>query len=282
MCGQLPATVALPPRKELALKYGVGCLEWAPEKYSFVSAGIGTFKPPSYCSQPNHYAYWASSVWWIQTLFSQVQWRHSAQTTFASVALCIWAARYEGWPESIQPFWISPEPVAWPWCNLAASQRRPYCASVGLVSRQWDAVDRACVLCDRRIHNERASRSASWRQRSCPFYSSRAGLSGKTSHHPGLSAPLQPRFGSLKLTAFSIAKIAVEKEGICECDGHTVHKLSKRRLTAIWLAPARMAVHGCTVRSPLTGCQVTSRIRDRFSRFSKWLGTFRTALVHLL
>jgi hypothetical protein len=51
-------------------------------------------------------------------------------------------------------YWISREPVAWPWCNLAASQRRPYCASVnshcplGLVIRQWDAVDWAWVLCD--------------------------------------------------------------------------------------------------------------------------------------
>jgi len=50
-------------------------------------------------------------------------------------------AMYEGCPESIQPFWISREPVAWPWYNLAASQRRPSCASVsshspvGLVSR---------------------------------------------------------------------------------------------------------------------------------------------------
>ena len=65
---------------------------------------------------------------------------------------------YKVCPESIQPFWVSREPVAWPWCNLAASQRRPHCASVnshppvGLVSRQWDAVDWACVLCDRRIH----------------------------------------------------------------------------------------------------------------------------------
>ena len=41
----------------------------------------------------------------------------------------------------------------------------------------------------------------------------------------------------------------------------------------------RVAVHGCTVRSPLTGCQVSSRPRDRFSRYSKWLNTFRTALV---
>jgi hypothetical protein len=89
---------------------------------------------------------------------------------------------YEGCPESIQPFRISPEPVVWPWCNLAVSQRRPYCASVnshhpvGLVSRQWDGVDWACVLCDRRIHSNWASRSASSRQFACPFYSSRAGI----------------------------------------------------------------------------------------------------------
>jgi hypothetical protein len=111
-------------------------------------------------------------------------------------------------PESIQPFWISPEPVTWPWCKLAASQRRPYCASVGLVSRQCDAVDWACVLCDHRIHNDRASRSVSSRQCACSFYSSRAGFSGKASYHPVVSAPLQPRFGSLRLLAFPIAKIA--------------------------------------------------------------------------
>ena len=37
--------------------------------------------------------------------------------------------------------------------------------------------------------------------------------------------------------AFPKAKIAVETEEICECDGHTVHNLSQRRLTADWLAP---------------------------------------------
>jgi hypothetical protein len=114
--------------------------------------------------------------------------------------------------ESIQPFWISREPVVWPWCNLAANQRRPYCTSVnsrslvGLVSRQLDAVDRTCVLCDRWIHNGCASRSASLRQCACPFYSSRAGFFGKASHHPGLSASLQPRFGSLRLLAFPKTK----------------------------------------------------------------------------
>jgi len=82
---------------------------------------------------------------------------------------------YEGCLESIQPFWISWEPVPWPWCNLAASQRRPYCASVnsrspvGLVSRQWDAVDWACVLCNRHIHNDGANRSTSSWYCVCPF-----------------------------------------------------------------------------------------------------------------
>jgi hypothetical protein len=55
---------------------------------------------------------------------------------------------------------------------------------------------------------------------------------GKASLHPGFTAPLQSIFGSLPLLAFPKAKLAVDKEEICECDGHTVHKLSQRRLTA--------------------------------------------------
>jgi len=54
----------------------------------------------------------------------------------------------------------------------------------------------------------------------------------KASHHPRLSAFLQPRFGSLRLLAFPKAKIAVEREEFCKRDGHTVHKLSQRRFTA--------------------------------------------------
>jgi hypothetical protein len=148
--------------------------------------------------------------------------------------------KYESCPESIQPIWISQELVVRPWCNMAVSQRRPYCASMnshspmGLVSRQWDA----CVLCDCRIHNDRASRTASSQQCACPFYSSRAGFFfDKASHYPGLSAPLQTRIGSLWLLAFPKAKIAIEREEICECDGHTVHKISQQYLTADWLAP---------------------------------------------
>ena len=108
---------------------------------------------------------------------------------------------------------------------------------MALVSRQWDAIDWACALCDHCIHNDQASRSASSWQCTCPFCSSRVGFYGKASHHPVLLAPLQPRFGSLQLLAFPKAKFAIEREEICECDGHTVHKLSQRHLTANWLVP---------------------------------------------
>ena len=71
---------------------------------------------------------------------------------------------YESCPDSVRPFWISREPFKWPCCNLAHTQRRLYYASVnthspvGLVSRQWDAVDWACVLWDCHIRNDRTSR----------------------------------------------------------------------------------------------------------------------------
>jgi len=105
--------------------------------------------------------------------------------------------------------------------------------SQSAVRRRWLIF----VQCDHRIHNDRASRSANLNQCACPFYSSREGYFDKTSHHPGLSAPLQRRFVSLRLLVFPNAKIALESEEIGECDGHTVHKLSQRRLTADWLHP---------------------------------------------
>jgi len=121
---------------------------------------------------------------------------------------------------------------------------RPYCAlmnshsPVGLVSWQWDAVDWACVLCDRRIHDDRASKSANLHQCACPFYSSRTGFFffAKNIASPRSVSPLQPRCGSLRLLVFLKAKIAVESEEICECDSHTIHQVSQRRLTADWLA----------------------------------------------
>jgi hypothetical protein len=77
---------------------------------------------------------------------------------------------------------------------------------------------------------------ASSRQCVCPFYSSRADIFGKASYHPYLLAFLEPRFGSLLLLAIPKAKIAFERKEICKYDGHTVHKLTQRRLTAHWHA----------------------------------------------
>jgi len=138
---------------------------------------------------------------------------------------------YKDCPESICPFWISQEPVVWPWYHLAASQMRPYCtslnshSSVRLVSRQWE--HRRLSLCTvwRCIQNDQANRSASSWPCACPFCSSHAGFFGKASHHPGLSDLLQPRFSSLQILAFHKIKISIEREEICECDGHKVHKM---------------------------------------------------------
>ena len=48
-----------------------------------------------------------------------------------------------------------------------------------------------------------------------PAHSSSLMPSFLAKHHPGLSAPLQSRFGSLWLVAFPKAKITVEREEIC-------------------------------------------------------------------
>jgi len=58
-----------------------------------------------------------------------------------------------------------------------------------------------------------------------------------------------------------------------ECDDQKVQKLSQRRLTADSLPHGTVTVHGCTVKSPI------SRTRKQFSRCSKWLDTFRKAVV---
>jgi hypothetical protein len=147
------------------------------------------------------------------------------------------ACSYEGCPESIQPFWISRKPVVWPWCNLAASQRRPFSASmkshspVELVSRQRDAVDWDCVTVAFKV----TERAVQLHHDNAPAYS--AGFFWQSPTSSRLVRPLQPRFGSLRPLAFPKAKIVVERKEICECDSHTVHKLSQWRLTADWLAP---------------------------------------------
>ena len=46
---------------------------------------------------------------------------------------------------------------------------------------------------------------------------SHADLFGETSNHPGNSAPLQPRFGTLWILAFPKTKITFEREEISDC-----------------------------------------------------------------
>jgi len=133
---------------------------------------------------------------------------------------------YESCPLSIQPFWISREPVVCPWCNLAANERRPYCASVnshspvGLVSRQWDGADLCAVWpsCSKRP-SEQISFITTMR---LPILQLSCRLFCRSITSPRSVSPLQPRFGFLRLLAFPKAKIAVEMQDICECDGHTV------------------------------------------------------------
>ena len=108
---------------------------------------------------------------------------------------------------------------------------------LGLVSRQWDAVDRACVLCDRRISqwpSEQISFITTMRR---PILQLSCRLLWQSITSPQSVSPPTDQICSLRLLAFPKAKITVEMEEICVCDDYTVRKLSQRRPTADWLAP---------------------------------------------
>ena len=197
---------------------------------------------------------------------------------------------YEGCPESIQPFRISREPFAWPWCNLAVIRRRPYCASVnthspvGLVSRQREAVDWACVLCDGRIQNDQANRSDSSRQYACQILSSHAGVffwgGGQSITSPRSIGPhYNPDLTPCDFWLFPNLKSPLKGRRFVNATVPQYTGSVNGVLLPTDKPHGRVTVQEYTVRSLLTGCQVTSRPRDRFSRYSKWLHTFRTALV---
>ena len=193
---------------------------------------------------------------------------------------------YMDCPESICPFWITWELVVWPWCNLAASQRKPYCtcvnsnSPVGLVSRQWDAIDRACVLCDRPVQNGRASRLASSRQCACPIYSSHADFFDIASHHPRLSTPYNLDLAPCNFWLFPKIKSPFIWRWFENAMVTQYTSSFNSVLLPTYQSHGRVTVLVWAVRSPLTGCQVTSRPRNWFSRYSKWTDIFWTALVH--
>jgi hypothetical protein len=145
---------------------------------------------------------------------------------------------YEACLESIQPFWISLELVVWPRCNLAASQRRPYCTSVN-------------------SHCPGASQSAVRRRwlSLCTVWPSHSQISSPSTAILALGKARSPRtvrgptdLGDVMLCQKSLHKshrmgrrIVMMKLicslGHCERDVRTVHTLSQRHLTANWLAP---------------------------------------------
>ena len=109
---------------------------------------------------------------------------------------------------------------------------------------------------------------------------------GKATHHPGLSASAQSRFGSLRLLVFPKTKITVDKEEICECDGHTVHKLSQWRLTADCLVPRES---GCSrMHSKISSDWLPSHIKttrpvlEIFKMARYFLDSHRAALCYLI
>ena len=88
-----------------------------------------------------------------------------------------------------------------------------------------------------------------------PFYSTRAGFFFFAKHH--ITQFFQPLYNPH--LAFPKAKIAIEREGVCECDGHAMHKLSQRHLTANWLAPRKS---DCSrMHSKVSSCRLSVYVK---------------------
>ena len=145
------------------------------------------------------------------------------------------------WGISVQPFWISREPVTWPWCNLAASQRRPCCASVnnhcplGLVSRQWHAVDWADFVTVAITMTERASQL---HHENAPTHSTALVQASSAKHHitQVCQLPYSLYLAPCDFGLFPKPKLLLKWRRSVNA-AITAHKLSQRHLTADWLAP---------------------------------------------
>ena len=126
--------------------------------------------------------------------------------------------------------------------------------------------------------------ASSWQcTRSC--ITSRAEFLGKTSNHPGDSAPLQPRFGALWLLAFSKTKITFEREEVSDCQW----KSGKYNGTSdgnwencVW-GPKVPTLKGTEVSLSYVQCflyLVSSSINVSIFQIT-WLDTVWTDLVHI-
>jgi hypothetical protein len=101
-------------------------------------------------------------------------------------------------------------------------------SSSGLVSRQWDTVDWAFLLC-MIVALRMTERADQLPHDSAPAHSKSLVQDFLAKHR--ITQVCQPNleagYGLLRILAFLKTKIAVENKEICECDGHTVHKLSQ-------------------------------------------------------
>jgi len=155
----------------------------------------------------------------------------------------MWTGKYDGWPESIQPFWIFREPVAWPWCNLAASRKRPYCAcvkvtlswgySVGSETPLTELVYCVTVTFTNLLHFK-GDFSFGKSQKS---QGGKSGLRELTDLGDVMLCHKKSLHESCRMGRRIVVMKLICSLGHCNSDSHTVQKLSQRRLTADWLAP---------------------------------------------
>ena len=140
--------------------------------------------------------------------------------------------------------------------------------------------------------------ASSWLQCTCSRITSHAEFFGETANHPGDSAPLEPRFGTLQLLAFPKTKTTFVREEISDCqwdsgkhdgEAHDNSNWGFWRVFELW-----KRCWGNSVRSQdayfkgdwdiivlCTMFLVSSSINASVFHIM-WLDNFWTCLIHLL
>ena len=179
-----------------------------------------------------------------------------------------------------------------------------------------DSVQWACALCGPCIQNDRVSRAmnlyqilhkawiflcrnylgdsealamGNWwlavssRQHDHSRIMSHAEIFGETSNHPGDSAPLQPRFGALRLLAFPKTKITFEREEVSDhwWDSEKYNRAADGNWRTVW-GPKVPTLKGTEASLSYVQCflYLVSCSINVFSFHSTWLDTFWTDLIY--
>jgi len=121
----------------------------------------------------------------------------------------------------------------WKWGGGGGGSHSP----VGLVSRQWDTVDRVCVLCDCHIIKSPTFQWRFWLWEKAEVTGSQIWAVGELTDLGDVVLCQKSPHKSCRMGRRSVVMKLICLLGHCECDGHTLHELSQRCLTADWLAP---------------------------------------------